>query len=445
MNVIDLFSGAGGLTEGFVREGFKVVAHVEKEKWACETLKTRIMFHYLKGRNDLPTYFDYLRNSRDCLKIDEERRIILDKYPELEERVNIEVINEFFGSPKYEDGAYSTKSMIKRIERSLNYNNTEAVDLILGGPPCQAYSFIGRGRMKDAVNNDHRNYLFRYYRDIVNYFRPKIFVFENVPGIFTAKGGGIFTSIKGSFNRIGYTILSGNEEEQALNILDAKDFGVCQSRKRVILIGYNKDYFGSGIQYPEFEKYAITFNDGLNTRNALSDLPPLQSGVGLDYWFGDYPTDINGVSEYQKLLRTDSPGILHHKARPNIERDKHIYRLAIEMAAEARQLKYWQIPKRYRTHKNEESFDDRFKVHWWESIPHTIVAHMAKDGHYNIHPDIEQCRSLTAREAARIQSFPDNFKFEGPRSWQYVQIGNAVPPILAQTIARAIKGEILEN
>jgi len=173
MIVIDLFSGAGGLTEGFVREGFRVVAHVEKEKWACETLKTRICFHFLRARGDLDLYYEYVRKSCEYRKLEQERRIIFNKYPELEKRVNIKVINRFFGRLKKEPGASTAESIIKLIKKSMTYNSVEKVDVIIGGPPCQAYSLIGRGRMKGTVENDERNYLFRYYREIVNYFRPK--------------------------------------------------------------------------------------------------------------------------------------------------------------------------------------------------------------------------------------------------------------------------------
>lgn len=444
MVVVDLFSGAGGLTEGFVREGFKVVAHVEKEKWACETLKTRICFHFLKARGDLELYYEYVRKSCDYRKLEQERKIIYDKYPELEERVNIEVINRFFGRPKKEPGASTTESIIKLIKKSMTYNSVGKVDVIIGGPPCQAYSLIGRGRMKGNVENDERNYLFRYYREIVNHFRPKLFVFENVPGIFTAKNGAVFRNIRTSFSRIGYTILAGNEKDYSKNILDASSFGVCQSRKRVILIGFNRDYYKGEITYPDFMEHAFSFSDGLNTRNALGDLPKLKAGEGSDYWFSDYSPDEN-LSEYQKLMRMESPGIFHHKARPNIERDKRIYAIAIEKASKGEQLRYSDIPQDYSTHKNKNGFEDRFKVHWWDALPHTIVAHISKDGHYNIHPDIEQCRSLTVREAARIQSFPDNFKFEGPRTWQFVQVGNAVPPLMAQAIARTIREKYLSG
>lgn len=446
MVVIDLFSGAGGLTEGFFREGFNVVAHVEKERWACETLKTRICYHYLREKNDLNLYFEYLKKSNDYYNVDKERQIFFNKYPDLKERLDVEVINKTFGKPRSEEGTTSSKQIIKLIEKAMQYNNVCKADVIIGGPPCQAYSLIGRGRMKEAVINDKRNYLFHYYKDIVKHFRPKVFVFENVPGILSANNGQIFKSIKKSFAGIGYTLMSGVEIEPSDNVLDSKDFGVIQNRKRVILVGFNKREFPNGFTYPDFIKYKVfSTSEITDTRSAIGDLPFLTPGQGNDFFYGNYENDKGNLSEFQKLMRRDNIGILNHKARAHMERDLRIYSRAIKKAEKGEKLKYVEIPEEDSTHKNKNCFEDRFKVHWWNDVPHTIVAHISKDGHYNIHPDIRQCRSLTVREAARIQSFPDNYKFEGPRTWQYMQVGNAVPPLMSQAIARAIKNELLNN
>ncbi len=442
MVVVDLFSGAGGLTEGFFREGFNVVAHVEKEKWACETLKTRICYHYLKKRNDLNLYFEYLRRSNNCYNIDMDRQIFYEKYPELKEKLDVEVVNKTFGKPRSEKGTTSSGQIIKLIEKSMQYNKVSNVDIIIGGPPCQVYSLIGRGRMKEAAKDDKRNFLFHYYKDVVRYFKPKLFIFENVPGILNANNGQIFKSIKRSFTGIGYTLMSGPENEASDNILDSKDFGVIQSRKRVILVGFIKCGFPNGFNYPDFIKYKVFKTTEENsTRNTIGDLPFLIPGHGNDYFFGEYENVGDNLSEFQKLMRKDSIGVLNHKARAHMDRDLRIYSRAIKKAEKGERLKYVEIPEEDSTHRNKHCFEDRFKVHWWDDIPHTIVAHISKDGHYNIHPDIRQCRSLTVREAARIQSFPDNYKFEGPRTWQYIQVGNAVPPLMSQTIARAIKQE----
>lgn len=437
MVVVDLFSGAGGLTEGFYKEGYDVVAHIEKEKWACETLKTRICYHYLRERDDLNTYNEYLKNCGDYRNIYKSREILFVKYPELKIKVEKEVINRTFGNPEEEIGVSDINEIIELIKDSLNYNNKNIVDIIIGGPPCQAYSLIGRSRMKENAKADKRNYLFKYYKEIVDYFHPKLFVFENVPGILTAHNGAIFKEIQNEFKQIGYNLMSGRNEKHNKNILNSKDFGVYENRKRMILIGVSED---SNIQYPDFSKNVTLPNEDQNTKNAIGDLPFLFPGEGEDFKLINYPyTDEERLSKYQKLIRNESIGVLNHKSRTIKDFDCKNYKMAIEQKDQGKQLYYFNLPEDTRNHKNIHSFIDRFKVHGWDSCPHTIVAHISKDGHYNIHPDITQCRALTVREAARIQSFPDNFKFEGPRTWQYVQVGNAVPPIMAEIIAKTIK------
>lgn len=443
MVVIDLFSGAGGLTEGFYKEGYKIIAHIEKDKWACETLKTRICYHYLKERKNLKLYNEYLKIHNSYKDIDKARELIFRKYPELKVKLDMEVINKAFGDPEQEEGVTSIDEIIKLVEYSMEYNNASKIDVIIGGPPCQAYSLIGRSRMKDSVLIDKRNYLFKYYKDIVKYFKPKIFIFENVPGILTAKKGLIFKEIQKEFSEVGFNLLSGINSDAKDNILDSREFGVYESRKRMILIGYlNK----MDIKYPNFKKYVKHLKEDITTINAIGDLPSLQPSEGNDWGLIPYPElQKNSLSKYQRLMRKDSTGVLNHCARSIQKRDRNIYRKAILKSNEGKQLYYWELDEDEKTHKNQKSFVDRFKVHKATDIPHTIVAHISKDGHYNIHPDIKQCRSLTVREAARIQSFPDNYKFEGPRTAQYVQVGNAVPPLMAQVIAKTIKNEILNK
>lgn len=435
MVAIDLFSGAGGLTEGFLSEGYQFVAHVEKEYWACETLKTRIMYYYLKEKNDIDLYNKYLKSADSYTEINQNREMVYKKYPELKEILETTVLNKKFGNPEEDEEATDIKEIIKQIKKSMKLSGVKKIDVIIGGPPCQAYSIIGRSRMKDKVKDDNRNYLFYYYRDIVQSFKPKMFIFENVPGIFTAMNGKIFKEIKEKFAEIGYELKTGRNEKEEDNIKDTSKYGVYQTRKRVILFGYQKKL---KYEYPDFSKYAIKFDEKMTTFNAIGDLNALQPGKGEDRKLVKY--NRKPKSQYQEYLRKDSIGILNHKARRiNQERDRIIYQMAIEKASKHEQLYYRDLPENLKTHKNQKSFSDRFKVHAIDEIPHTIVAHISKDGHYNIHPDIKQCRSLTVREAARIQSFPDNYLFEGPRTEQYIQVGNAVPPILSKAIAKALK------
>lgn len=433
MVAIDLFSGAGGLTEGFLQEGYKFVAHIEKEYWACETLKTRIMYYYLKQKNDIGLYHEYLKGAETYTKIEENREIVFKKYPELKEIFKNTVLNKKFGNAEEDEEATDISEIIKLIKKSMKLYGEKKIDVIIGGPPCQAYSIIGRSRMKQKVKEDNRNYLFYYYRDIVSYFKPKMFIFENVPGIFTAMNGKIFEEIKEKFSEIGYELKTKRNEEEE-NIKDASKYGVYQTRKRVILFGFQKK---RKYEYPNLDKYALKFNEKMTTQNAIGDLNELQPGEGEDRKLVKYKR--KAKSEYEAYLRQDSIGILNHKARTiNEQRDRVIYKEAIKKANKKEQLYYSDLPQELKTHKNQKSFLDRFKVHSNNEIPHTIVAHISKDGHYNIHPDMRQCRSLTVREAARIQSFPDNFLFEGPRTEQYIQVGNAVPPILSRGIAKAL-------
>lgn len=433
---IDLFAGAGGLSEGFIQEGFKIIATIEKERWACETLKTRHIFHHLKNNSKLDDYWEYCRNTLSPYEIAEKRERIYKKNPGLRENIENTIWQAEFGDPEFIRNAYTAKNIIKLLEQSAKFHNSD-INFILGGPPCQAYSIVGRSRMGEAARYDKRNYLFKYYYEIVKYFKPDFFLFENVPGIITANNGLIFRMIQEDFNKIGYNFLTGRNRDINKNIQLASNFGVAQNRKRFIFIGVKR---GIKLDYPLFSSF--NSNGQLSTRNAIGDLPFLKPEEGQDYGLVPYP-EYENLTEYQQIMRKDSRGIMNHRARSlNKWYDKEIYKITIIKAQKDENLRYSELPVELKTHKNEKHFEDRFKVHWWNNIPHTIVAHIAKDGHYNIHPDIKQLRSITVREAARIQSFPDNYKFEGPRTAQFVQVGNAVPPLMARAFARAFKKQL---
>lgn len=440
MVVIDLFSGGGGLSEGFHDNGYKIVAQVEKDHWACETLKTRIIYHFLKQENNLNLYNDYLLQRNSHMSIDSDRKLIFNKHPELIEILNHTVLNRKFGNPASDSSATSTKDIINLLEKSLKFHNKNSVNIIIGGPPCQAYSLVGRSRMKEQAARDPRNYLFYHYLSIVKEYRPEIFIFENVPGLLNAKKGLVFEKIKEEFDSIGYRILTGTEKEDKKNIIDFADFGIPQRRKRVLLFGIRHDL---KISYPDYKKYQYKWGQKLTVKDVISDLPMLHPGQGDDHNVANYPH--SPLNLFQEEMRNNSVGVINHKARRLNNRDKEIYKLVIKAAEEGLQLKYPDLPAHLKTHKNEQSFVDRFKVHWWNNTPHTVVAHISKDGHYNIHPDLKQTRALTVREAARVQTFYDNHIFEGPRTAQYIQVGNAVPPLMSNIIAKAIQDKMLQR
>lgn len=402
---IDLFAGAGGLSEGFIRQGFKPIAHIEMDKDACYTLKTRISYHYLKNNNKINIYINYLKGdiTREQL------------YKEVPESLLNTVINE-------EITGKSMKDIFSKIDASLKQNSKKKIDIIIGGPPCQAYSLVGRSRDENRMKNDERNYLYRLYGGFLNKYKPHIFIFENVPGLKTAENGKHLKNIKVYFKRLGYK-LEGK-------ILNAINFGVLQKRRRLIIIGWKKEL---NLKYPEFVKvnYEATIND------IFSDLEPLKPGENAGRF--NYYKEINDYLKKTEI-RNGINFYTQHITRPHNENDLEIYSLAIDKWNKNKErLKYTDVPLKNQTQNNLTSFLDRFKVVNKDGLSHTMVAHISKDGHYYIHPDKKQLRSISVREAARIQSFPDDYFFEGSRTSSFKQIGNAVPPIMADYLAKTIK------
>lgn len=402
---IDLFAGAGGMSEGFIRAGFEPIAHVEMDEAACYTLKTRAVYHYLKKKGKLNIYIDYLK--------DEITREEL--YNEVPDNVHKGVINLSIG-------AENNPKIHKEIDSLRNERN---VDLIIGGPPCQAYSLVGRARSKDGMKGDHRNYLYEQYAKYLEKYTPKYFVFENVLGLKSAGAGVYLENMEKLFDNKGYFL--------KLYTVEANNFGVLQNRKRIIIIGWKK---GLNPNLPDLEN--VKNKTKHLVKELLLDLPAIQSGEGKDK-FSSY---IKECSPY--LLNTGIRNginiLTQHVARPHTIQDKKIYRIAVKKMQNKERLNYNDLPEGLKTHKNRHSFFDRFKVvNENAEYSHTVVAHISKDGHYYIHPEINQNRSLSVREAARIQSFPDDFYFEGVkegknRTAAFKQIGNAVPPLMAEKI-----------
>lgn len=407
MYMVELFAGTGGLLEGFMRAGFKSVACVEKNKDACDTLRTRHAFWKLNNENKLSIYYEYLKNNIS--------REHLWRFLDTDPVINLEI----------------TKNTLDAVESEIRNRmalaGVKKIDIFTGGPPCQTFSVAGRRRRGNDISCDSRTYLYIYYAELLKRFKPEMFVFENVLGILSAKLDGdlVFQKIKAEFLNAGYVF--------DFRVLNAADFGVLQSRKRVVIVGWKKK---RKMNYPDFSGFSY---DNYRVRDLFSDLPEVYSVQHSDNMqYSAEPTEYLVKSEIRK---NNFDILTWHISRQLNEIDSAIYRMAVEKwNSEKNRIKYSELPDYLKTHKNKVSFEDRFKV-VADNLPysHTLVAHIARDGHYYIHPDINQNRSITVREAARIQSFPDNYFFEGSRTSAFMQIGNAVPPLMAEKIAEKIK------
>lgn len=301
------------------------------------------------------------------------------------------------------------RETFQKINSSLKTLGKNGVDIIVGGPPCQAYSLAGRPANTRGAD-DERNYLYKEYAKFLIKYRPKLFVFENVPGLRTANNGIYYKNLKKYFRRIGYCV-----EDR---ILDASDFGVLQKRKRVIFIGWRKDL---DFTYPDFER----IENNWTVKYLLNDLPFLRAGEVTPY--KKYRAKTNEYLDKFEI-RNGVDFVTQNITRPHNKRDLKIYKRAIELwEKKNKRLKNNEIPESERTQKNVTSFLDRFKVVAPDDLSHTMIAHIAKDGHYYIHPDKRQLRSLSVREAARIQSFPDDYFFEGSRTSAFRQVGMQFP------------------
>ena len=384
---IDLFAGCGGLSEGFYRQGYKALLHLELNKVACETLKTRMRYY---GYSE-----DEVERSVLCADI-------------------------------------TSENIIEEIDKRVS----EDVELIIGGPPCQAFSSVGRAQSPDSMNSDPRNYLFENYLHILNHIRPKIFIFENVKGILSAKPKGIkiFDNIVREMRKT-YNIV----DDPKTILLNAADYGVPQIRERVILIGVRKDidYLEVKNIYAAIKKTHSDIDENLpnyvTVAEAIFDLPKLNPGEGKEVHVLEKPRQLNCYLE--RISSSDTP-VYNHFARNHNELDRERYRIL--SMNQNWQLKDLQKVRPDLVHHDPKHFGNRYTVQEANKPGKTVVAHLYKDGNLFIHPDPEQARTFTVREAARIQSFPDDFIFEGSRTEQYKQVGNAVPPLMAESFAKTL-------
>lgn len=398
---IDLFSGCGGLSEGFYRMGFTALAHVEINHWACETLRKRMAYYGYKN-------------------------------------INNEVIEKDITS----------EDILLDIDKAVA---GRSVDVIVGGPPCQAYSTAGRVRDSKGMASDPRNFLFESYVRILEHYRPKFFVFENVTGLLSAKVNGkpILPSIMKALGT-AYKVIS----DPAILVHNTADYGVPQIRKRVIIMGVRKDIDNKDVidlyndvlkthWNPETESESRKgLKKFISVKEAIGDLPPVEPGEDASTDTYNYPCD-NAF-----LKRIGSAGIhplMDHIARKHNALDRERFAVMIRNRWTFGQLRK-EMPQY--EHEHARVFDNSYVVQWWDLPSKTILAHIHKDGFQFIHPDGGQTRSFTVREAARIQSFPDDFEFAGSRGEKYKQIGNAVPPLFAEALAKSIKknlGEIAND
>jgi DNA (cytosine-5)-methyltransferase 1 len=328
--------------------------------------------------------------------------------------------------------------IIEHIESEIS---NKSVDVLIGGPPCQSFSSLGRAKDENGMKDDPRNYLFESYEKILNHFKPKIFVFENVTGLLTAKLGKEKT-VNIILKRLGenYNLIKDPNEM----VLNSCDYGVPQVRKRVILIGVRKDieikpkeiYYGIIKTHynPESNKEEKRNKKKYVTvKEAISDLPKIKPGEGIK----KTTYTVKEWNEYLCKMRSKKDTVLFdHVARTHNEKDRKRY---FEMSKNQWTFKELLEKRPSLNHIKQRVFNNSYVVQFWDKPARTIIAHLYKDGNQFIHPDYTQERTITPREAARLQSFPDDFVFEGSRTQQYKQIGNAVPPLMAEAIAKSIK------
>ena len=402
INTIDLFAGCGGLLDGFMQSGeYNTLACVEWEKYPCATLAHRLKKKW--GHSDA---------DNEVVQFDIQR--------------TDELFNGFY------DEKYGCHIGLDALV------DNRKVDIIIGGPPCQAYSIAGRIRDVNGMKDDYRNYLFESYLRVVSHYNPKFFVFENVVGMLSATPDGvpIVSKIKEAFNNAGYEVI----ENFKAALFDVADFGIPQHRQRVIILGVNKSYFGQGNNTSKQiinEFYTLLNSKRCNiktVKDAIGDLPILKPCKEVikhkGKKFSHTPISVDGV--------------LNHIPRYHSTRDIAVFRMLAEDIAtgDNKYISTTALKELYTTITGKESNIHKFHVLRWNEPSNTIPAHLYKDGLRHIHPDPLQARSITVREAARLQTFADDFEFLGPMMAQYKMIGNAVPSAFATIIADVLKDVI---
>lgn len=517
INIIDLFAGPGGLGEGFSsftsskENPFQIRMSVEKEASAHKTLTLRAMFRILRRKKYTKAYFDYV-----------EGKITKDELINLHPEQWAEALHETMGVPTALGD--DNETIHKRL-RSLKRKHKEEPWIVIGGPPCQAYSLVGRARNKGiegyTPEDDKRHFLYQEYLEVLSIIEPDVFVMENVKGILSSKvnGAPIFPHILSDLENPGlsatgkksgrkykiFSFVKSPDKEGLFSsaysdnndfIIKSENFGIPQTRHRVILLGIAED---KNINRPpllkETEEVPIELilnglpelRSTISNRKNLEKDSPEEWKRSITEYIEKVKSELKGdalyrqflpeLSEYAKNLQSDLPSkdnqyknylispyapkklsswltrnrptvVLNHEARSHMRSDlgRYIYS-ACWASKDLFRGKKGPFPKAEdypdclepdHANWNSGKFADRFRVQRYGRPATTVTSHISKDGHYFIHPDPTQCRSLTVREAARIQTFPDNYFFEGNRTEQYVQVGNAVPPYLAKQLAEVV-------
>lgn len=397
IKMLDLFAGCGGLTDGFMQTGlFSDVAAVEWKKPQVLTLRNRLLNKWgKKNVDDSVLHFDIQREK------------------------------ELFFGWKDDPEFGSNKGLDYYV------NEASGIDIIIGGPPCQAYSIAGRVRDEHGMENDYRNYLFEHYLSIVDRYQPDLFIFENVPGLLSAapKGKKVSDIITREFFNKGYVII----DDLPKAIVNAADFNVPQNRKRVILLGIRMNTFkGKNFQniLNDFYENILPLHKGkhlITVKEAIGFMPSLDA-----YWDEEH---------HKKKVSHSTPdcSLTWHVPRYNNTRDMDTFKiLAEDIESGRREYDSEKIAKLY-----EEKIGSRSPIHRYHVLDPdepstTIIAHLYKDGNRFIHYDSKQARSITPREAALLQSFDQDFEFIGSRGNVFEMIGNAVPPKLAKALAESV-------
>jgi len=508
IKIIDLFAGPGGLSEGFSanRNNFKIAISIEKETSAHRTLLLRAFYRQFKKVPD--EYYQFLRGELGSAP--EEYLYRIPKFEKQFKAAKKEACQLTLGEDNEE--------IYRAIRKTINPNED---CILIGGPPCQAYSLAGKARNLNnkayKAEDDHRNFLYLEYLKVIAKFQPKIFVMENVKGMLSARINNkpIFNVIKqdlknpceavniqpeGGREVFKYRIFSFVSSSEDIKdpreyIIHSEKFGIPQRRHRVILLGMREDIADSNNQSTLLKPS----RKQINIKSVIDDLPKLRSGLSrientTENWLSTLVNidqkileELNGlnlslISEHIQSLQKQFTAhennqgrphgikkkkqltithsldleawfsddrlnnhVINHETRGHLTSDLHRYLFSSSWAVVAiknnwkiRFPKSKEYPESLKpNHKNFNSgkFADRFRVQAEDIPATTITSHISKDGHYFIHYDPLQCRSLTVREAARIQTFPDNYFFVGTRTQQYVQVGNAVPPFLAKQIS----------